>query len=39
MRKKRLNAPRRVSKIESSIAKHEEEMKKIDEEMLSVSAR
>ena len=37
LRKTILNAPRRISKIESSIAKHEVEIKKIDEEMIVVS--
>lgn len=37
LRKTILNAPRRISKIESSIAKHEVEIKKIDEEMIAVS--
>jgi hypothetical protein len=37
LRKTILNAPRRISKIESSIAKHEVEIKKIDDEMLTVS--
>ena len=37
LRKMILNAPRRITKIESSIAKHEIEIKKIDDEMLTVS--
>jgi hypothetical protein len=37
LRKTILNAPRRISKIESSIAKHEVEIKKIDDEMITVS--
>ena len=36
LRKMILNAPRRITKIESSIAKHELEIKKIDDEMLTV---
>ena len=38
LRKMILNAPRRITKIESSIAKHEIEIKKIDDEMLTVSS-
>ena len=38
LRKMILNAPRRITKIESSIAKHEVEIKKIDDEMLTVSS-
>ena len=37
LRKMILNAPRRITKIESSISKHEIEIQKIDDEMLTVS--
>ena len=36
LRKMILNAPRRITKIEGSLAKHEAEIKKIDDEMLTV---
>ena len=34
LKKKQLNAPRRITKIESSLAKHETEMAAIDDEMF-----
>lgn len=37
LRKMILNAPRRITKIEGNLAKHEAEIKKIDDEMLTVS--
>jgi len=33
LKKKKLNAPRRITKIEASLAKHEEEISKLDDEM------
>lgn len=34
LRKKKLNAPKRIKKIENSLEKHQKEMAKIDEDML-----
>jgi hypothetical protein len=36
LRKKLLNAPRRISKIEAAIGKYEEQLKKIEDDMLQV---
>ena len=33
LKKKKLNAPRRITKIEASLAKHEDEISKLDDEM------